>query len=55
MLASERGYYNIVERLIKAGANLNLENNIGYNAYNLAAAQNHSRVMMLLVSAGITI
>jgi serine/threonine-protein phosphatase 6 regulatory ankyrin repeat subunit B len=50
--AASRGDVSGVERLIRSGVDLNIRNNWGWTALNLASYWNHGEVVKLLISAG---
>ena len=50
--ASSQGNVDMVEKLLLAGANINLENNVGYSAIDFASLNHHIKVAELLVNNG---
>ena len=52
MLAAENGHIKMVERLIKAEANVNLRHKLGNTALTLAAQYGHSQIVQLLMDSG---
>ncbi len=52
MTSSENGHKEIIELLIKAGANLNTATNTGITALFMAAQNGHKEIVELLIKAG---
>jgi ankyrin repeat protein len=52
MHASSNGYVQVMELLLKAGANVNLKNNYGGTALIHASNKGHDKVVNLLLKAG---
>lgn len=50
--ASCKGKLNIVEILLKRGANVEIANNTGFTALHLAACYGHPKIVNLLIAAG---
>ena len=51
MLASERGYEDIVHSLLSAGSNVNLQDNNGWTALMKASEHNHISIINMLLQA----
>lgn len=52
MFAAERGFAEIVERLVAKGADINLRNKYGFTALHAAASNNHAAVVKFLLEKG---
>ena len=50
--AAERGIHEVVSRLIKASADLNIQSNFGNTALHWAAFEGHNNVTSTLMKAG---
>lgn len=55
MLASELGYYEIAKLLLDRGANIDLKNNRGFTAYNIAKKNGNIDIMCLLKTHNLSI
>ena len=52
MLASQEGYVEIVQLLIENGTNLNVKNNDGKTAMNIAKTNKRKEIFKILKKAG---